>query len=311
MTDLETSLIIARKLEAAGAHDPSLAMLEPLEIIRHVPAKRVIFRAMFRETRAVVRLSLRPDGGATAAEWDEMQRLWPHMAEGRFRIARPLHACPGHGVIIVEDVRGVPLLEHLRSLAPPARPPWLHAAADWLRASTAMSESWRPAAPEGWLRRAESAAEQQPFAQIAAHEAGILAEMQRLAARMDATQWRVAITHGDFHPNNLIAEGDRLTGIDTGGSHRLPIYKDMARFLMHLGRRRINLGGPRRFGVSRAGLDAFAAAFALAPVERELFLPFMLGFEALIRVESSVLPQSRIVRAEKMAQELLEDLRAL
>jgi aminoglycoside phosphotransferase (APT) family kinase protein len=128
---------------------------------------------------------------------------------------------------------------------------------------------------------------------------------------VQAQTWRTAISHGDFHPNNLIVDGPRLTGIDLGGSKGLPLTKDMARFLMHMGRRRVKLPGPLAFGVSRAGLDAFGAEFDLSAHERDIVLPFFLAFEALIRVENTGLAPSRIRRAEKMYQSLLPDLEAI
>ncbi|QIE44516.1 phosphotransferase [Pseudohalocynthiibacter aestuariivivens] len=307
--DFDSAMVIAHQLESACATDPRVAQIKPRALIRHVKGKRAIFHAGFEGHDAVVRLFLSPDDDTAAREWDEMQRLWPYMSEGTLRIARPLFACPAHGIVVTAAVPGTPLLEHLWTLDPADRSPYLPAAADWLHKSTAMSEGWRVASAKGWLRRARAASEQQPWAHLAELESGILTEMARLAGQIEKAQWRTAISHGDFHPNNLIAKENQLTGIDIGGSRRMPIYKDMARFLMHLGRRRVDMGSPLIYGVSRAGFEAFCAAFQLEPVERNTFLPFMLGFEALIRVETESLPASRIRRAEKTYGDLLADLR--
>ncbi len=307
--DFDSMMTITRLIEAARTTDPRVAAIEPRHLIRHVKGKRAVFHAEFEGQDAVVRLCMTPEDGSAAREWDEMQRLWLYMCEGRMRIARPLFACPAHGIVVIAAVPGAPLLEHLYTLDPVDRAPCLPAAADWLRQCTAMSEGWRVASVKGWLRRARAASEKQVWDTLARHEAGILTEMERLAEQIENAQWRTAISHGDFHPNNLITKGKLLTGIDIGGSHRMPIYKDMARFLMHLGRRRVDMGGPLVYGVNRAGFEAFCAAFRLESAEREVFLPFMLGFEALIRVESTALPKSRITRAEKAYGDLLADLR--
>ncbi|WP_272004421.1 phosphotransferase [Roseovarius sp. ZX-A-9] len=310
IADFDSAMIIAGQLEAACATDPRVAAIEPRELIRHVPGKRAIFHAGFEGHDAVVRLCLTPEDGSPAREWAEMQRLWPYMKEGCMRIARPLFACPAHGIVVTAMVPGVPLLKHLQSLTPAARPPYLPAAANWLRQSTSMTKGWHVASAKGWLRRARAASETQPWDNLARYESGIVTEMERLAEQIEGSQWRTAISHGDFHPNNLIAKENRLTGIDIGGSRKMPIYKDMARFLMHLGRRRVNMGGPLLYGVNRAGFEAFCTAFRLEPAERDVFLPFMLGFEALIRVENTALPPQRIARAEKAYRDLLADLRS-
>ena len=106
-------------------------------------------------------------------------------------------------------------------------------------------------------------------------------------------------------------DGSRLTGIDTGGSAKLPIYKDMARFLSHMGRRALVPSGSQRFGVDAVGFDAFADAFSLDDRERGIWLPFMIGIEALIRVESKSLSRSRIRRSKQFCETLLDDLRQI
>ena len=123
--------------------------------------------------------------------------------------------------------------------------------------------------------------------------------------------WRNAICHGDFHPNNLLVKGERLTGIDTGGSASIPIYKDMARFLMHMGRRGLIPSGEARFGVDAQGIDAFAEVFEMSDQERDLVLPFMLGCEALLRFENPGIKRGRIRRAAEMTDQLIADLEQL
>ena len=85
----------------------------------------------------------------------------------------------------------------------------------------------------------------------------------------------------------------------------------MARFLAHMGRRGLIPSGQRRFGVDRVGLDAFAQAFALEEAEYGLALPFMIGVEALIRVESKALSRARIRHSAAFYDALLEELRSV
>jgi len=131
--------------------------------------------------------------------------------------------------------------------------------------------------------------------------------MQRLAKRLEDNPWRVAITHGDYHPNNLIWDGQVLTGIDIGGSASLPIYKDMARSLVHLARRNVLGGDSQSFGVSKTLLNAYSDSFELTQTELDVAVPFYIGFECLIKVEQPDAPKWRIKAAERMYDGFLEE----
>ncbi|MEB8386104.1 phosphotransferase [Rhodobacteraceae bacterium KMM 6894] len=309
--DLDVMLDISSAFEAIRRTDPGLANAELGDLIRHIPGKRAIFHGALNGSDVVFRLHFNAQDSVAQREWDEILRLWPYMAEGDLRIAKPIHANIDAGLIVQERIIGTPMLEYFRGIDSDARGPCLTAAAAWLRQSTVMSEGWRVPNPKGWIKRAAQASHTQPFPQLKTLENQILAQMRRLAPVVASQTWRAAISHGDYHPNNLIVNGPRLTGIDLGGSKGLPVCKDMARFLMHMGRRRVTLPGPLAFGVSRMGLDAFSAAFDLSAHERSVVLPFFLAFEALIRVENTGLAPSRIRRAEKMYLSLLPDLEAI
>ncbi|MBZ8119347.1 aminoglycoside phosphotransferase family protein [Roseovarius sp. LXJ103] len=299
---------IAERLHVVGQQDPRLAAAEPGDLIRNVAGKRAIFEGVFEGRDVVFRLNYRPEEGAPAREWAEIERLWPYMAEGDLRIAEPVYANTGAGVIVLERVPGTPMLTLMRRLEAAERVAFFAPAARWLRQSTAMTDAPRVAGTAGWVRRARAASEKQPFPALRALEVQILEQMERLGPHIEGALWRTAISHGDFHPNNLIVDGARITGIDLGGSTRMPIYKDMARFVMHIGRRRIEASGQRALGVDLAALKTFAEVFALTQEERAVVLPFFLAFEALIRVEIRALPKWRIKAAEAMYRDLLSDL---
>lgn len=298
-------------LSAAGAEDPAFADIDVTEMIRHVEGKRTILRGMLTGRRAVFRV-YHTDLDSCQKHWAELQRMWPLMGTGAAMICQPLACAPQAGVLAVSDVPGTPLLEHFYQIAPERRAQWLRPAARWLRLYTDCSETDHETTAEGWATRAARAASGQAFARLRALETPLIQEMQRLAAMIDGQRWRVAIGHGDFHPNNLIAGPyPALTGIDCGGSRRMPIYKDMARFLMHMGRRGMIPSGERYLGVDRVGIEAFADTFDLTEKERRLFLPFFLAVEALLRVETRQLSKGRIRRAQEMTEALLDDIRLI
>jgi hypothetical protein len=300
--------LVSARLVTAFAADPALRGSELDEIIRIVPGKRAVMRGRLNGRAVVFRLFLAQADTSVDREWAELTRIWPHMRDGDLRIAAPLHLSRAHGLMVIEDVPGTPLMEHLYSLPPQARGGILRAPAAWLRRYTAPTEQWKPGRAAQWLARAEAAAARQPHALLQQQETRIISELRRITHVASAQDWRFAICHGDFHPNNLILNTPRLTGIDLGGSASLPIYKDMARFLMHMGRRDLRPSGEARFGVDREGFDAFAQAFALSDWERDIVLPFMLGVEALIRVEGPKMSGSRIRRAARMYDLLIPEL---
>lgn len=306
LPDLDATMQLVTRFEAAA--DPALQDAELDTLLRHVPDKRAILSGRWQGRAAIFRIFLDPSDPAPAREWDEMNRIWPAMRTGPWRIAEPLHYCAPHGILVIEAVAGTPLMQHLWRSDPPDRAAHLRPAAQWLRAYTQGTDTPMKTRAGVWLNRAEQAAARQPHPRLQRREARILEHLHRLAPLCDNTVWRNAISHGDFHPNNLIWNDGRYTGIDTGGSAAMPIYKDMARFLMHMGRRGLLPSGEAQFGVDRTGLAAFAAAFDLSENERNLILPFMLGCEALLRVETADIKSGRIHRACEMSDHLIADL---
>ena len=295
--------------EPSPLPDPDLPEGTEIDaVIRHIPGKRTILAGRWQGRAAIIRLATPGTAEAQAREWREACRIWPYMQGARFRVAEPLAFLPERHLMVMERVTGTPLLDHIAGLRAARRGAALAPAAAWLRRYTDVSESWREARCAGWLARAERAAQAQPFDRLRESEEGILVALQRIAGRIEGAEWRVAICHGDFHPNNLLSDGTRFTGIDTGASGRMPVLKDIARFLMHMARRGVVPSGQTWCGVDKGACDAFVEAFALTETERRLVLPFFLGVEALIRVETHALSPRRLRLAERVYGALRDDL---
>jgi hypothetical protein len=308
--EAEALIDVQARLEAARAVRPALEAVEVDAVLRIVPGKRAVLAGRWQGRRGVFRL-VPPNGAdAQAREWREATRIWPHMQGARYRVPEPFAHLPEIGMMAVEHVPGTPLLKHLWRSAVETRAAHLPDAATWLRRYTDVSESWQSGNPAGWLARADRAAQTQPHARLAEVEAGILGYLRKLAGLLEGAEWRTAICHGDFHANNLILGPDRLTGVDLGGSARLPVCKDIARFLAHMGRRGMIPSGMRSFGVDAAGIAAFVETFSLTETERRRTLPFFIGIEALIRVESPGLSRARLRHAQGMYEALCADLAA-
>lgn len=299
------------RLSELIATDPALHTADVGQMMRLVPGRRAILSGMLHGEPAVFRLSLHPDETANfAKEWKELQRAQSFMAEGQNRIAAPLALAAAGEVLVVSLAPGRPMLELIWTLERSERLPHLQAAAEWLASYQAPTTEHSPVLWKGWFKRAEGALVKQPHAPLQEMEARVLRRMKALGRRLQEQQgWRTAIGHGDFHPNNLIVSDGVLSGIDLGGSSRIPIYKDMARFLTHMARRGVTISGETRFGVDAATYEAFVQAFAMDRIEAELCLPFMICFETLIRVEHPDMPEARVNHALTMAKALQADIK--
>lgn len=298
-----------RRLEDVLSRDPVLCGAEVSEVLRVVAGNRAIFAGEFAGQSVVFRFLMHDGGPAQAAkEWREMVRANAYMNQGPLRSVLPLAQIVDEGLIVMERETGRPLLEYLRSLQARAlRVDLINRAAGWL--STYCAPTLKPMAPniDRWLRRASESSATQPFAHLRGLEQGIFEQMQRIGDKMQNMTWQRAISHGDFHLNNLFHQDGVLTGFDLGGSGRLPIYKDRARALTHMSRRGMVPSRRRCLGMDAAAFEAFSTG--LDPSEADLALPFFLGFETLVRVEGSSLPERRIKLAERMASGLLDDLK--
>lgn len=306
--NLEQVLNMTERFDAARATDSALEDVEIQDLLRVVKGKRAIIACTFAGHPAVMRMILEDDPDVSRREWEELSRIWPVMSDGPYRVVEPLHHSVAHNLLVVERAVGTPLLKLLWQSEKAERAQYMEPAARWLRLYTGGTEEWRGARHRRWLAKAERAAERQVFENLRKIETEIIALLHQMADRMDGAEWRTAILHGDFHPNNLMARDGQLVGIDTGGSARMPIYKDMARFLVHMGRRGMVPSGKTRLGVDAIGLANMEEVFGLNAFERQFALPFMMGCEVLMRVETRKLSSSRIRRSEEMYNLFRDDL---
>lgn len=293
--------------------EPALAGSQVDRMLRLVPEQRAIWSGQFQGQPAIFRLALSvKEVAGFAVEWAELQRAYAHMANGPARVAAPLALCCDGQVMVVQQAAGTPLLDHLWSLESEARVPWLAKAAAWNCRFCAPTEAHTPVNRGPWRNWAEAALARQSHAALIGVETRVLQKMKKLSRLLRGHEtWRTAIAHGDFHPNNLIAASDQLTGIDLGGSNRTPVYKDMARFLTHMARRGMFASDQHRFGVDALAYDAFVQAFGLDEAEATLFLPYLICFETLIRVEHPAMPAARVAHGVLLAERLLEDLKQI
>ncbi len=314
LRDPKAALRATERLEAAATEHAALASMVLDDILRIVPEKRAIFTGTLHGQNAVFRLALcDAERRQSAEQWAELSRIYPYMNAGAYRVAEPLFFDEADGITAISHAAGRPLMMHLWSLPRDARLPHIAQSAGWLAQYCASSTAWRGVDWRNWARRCEKAAAQQHFTRLQNIESKILQKTKKLGRMIKEMEWRVAVCHGDFHPLNLIIAPDetRLTGLDLGSSFLMPIYRDIARYLIYNARRHMWAGDGRRYGVDGAAIDAFADAFAMSADEKRYFIPYMIAVETLTRVESKTEVTTRLNNSVELAEALFEDLREL
>ncbi|MEM7731690.1 MAG: phosphotransferase [Pseudomonadota bacterium] len=309
--DLEAIAALMARVQNASARAPDLADLDLDEVLRFIEGKRAIFTGTYKDIPAIARFYVEEPRAYVRRDWAELQRVRPYMTDPPYRVNEPLFHLPELGLLVVRRDKGQPMLEKLWQTDPMDRAEMMPPAVHWLRRYTRPMERHGPMRAASWLAKAEKRLRKQGSARLRPLLIDLNMILHKLVPAMDGQTWRVTISHGDFHPNNLLVCDGVVTGIDTGGSAKLPIYKDMARFLTHMGRRGMHPTGAARFGVDAGTFDLFADVFDLDAPEREVWLPFMIGIEAMLKLETNTLSRGRLRRAESFYEALLADLQQI
>ncbi|RFP90746.1 hypothetical protein DZK27_00200 [Rhodobacteraceae bacterium 63075] len=277
-----------------------------------VPERHAVFRGALEGRQAAFRLALSEASREDLArEWGELTRAWEHMSAPPLTTPKPLAFSDAEGLMVTARASGEGLLSHLWRIEAAERAPLIALSADWLRKYTAPTEELRAPNRRPWRRWAEEAAARQPHEALREAEARVLQKMKKLYRQIDLPEWRVVLAHGDFHLNNLFWDGKTLTGIDLGGTGHAPLYKDIARALVHMARRGMLPSGKRRFGVDEEAFEAYAETFSLSETETNGFLPYFIAYETLIKVEHPEMPRARLDHAQEMTEALFADLKAI
>lgn len=308
----EEALAALDRLEALSSEALGARAFSVDKALHLVPERHAVFRGTLEGADVVFRLALSAKARETSVqEWAELARVWPYMAQAPLTVQKPLFHAPEAGLTITSLAKGEGLLTALWRRQPAARHAPIALAADWLHKFTAPSIESRAPNRRPWRSWAEKAAEKQPHESLRQAEAQVLQKMKKLYRQIDFPEWRVALAHGDFHLNNLFWDGRMLTGIDLGATNHAPLYKDIARALVHMARRGMLPSGARRFGVDAQAFETFSTRFELSEAEKHGFLPYFIAFETLIKVEHPEMPQARLDHALEMSEALVNDLKQI
>lgn len=282
-------------------------------LLRLLPGRRAVFSGQYDGRAAVFHMALAPAAArAFARGAEESHRLRSYMSQGPYRVPEPLALLEDGAMCVTARVGGTPLLEFLKTMPEAGRPAMAPRVAGWLATQAAPSLIWRGANKGPWRRWALEQAPKQPYPELVGPESRLLELMLTLARQVEG-DWRVSLAHGDYHPNNLIWSPGRelLWGIDISAAGIAPIYRDMARYLVHSARRDMLPSGRQSLGVDAGQIAAFTRAFELTEIEQKVFLPYFLCYETLVRVEDASLPPRRIRLARRMTEAMIADLEVL
>ncbi len=316
---MTTSNLKLYPAQAAAARDHALSIARkaglqvlPGETLRFVPDSRIVLRATLEDRQIVLRAPLSDAWlKPMTKEWAELERVHAYMSQGANKVVEPIHFDAKTGLTVIAYVPGTPMMTHLRRLPKDMRAQTYVRTAGWLQTYLAPTLTTQPVNAKRWLSKAKEAVAKQPHEKLREVELRVFRKMRHLSKQIDNTPWPVAITHSDFHPNNLIVDESTLTGIDCGGSGTAPVAKDLARSLTHMARRGLMFGKDRKFGMDAQAYEALRAGMDLPPEMWTQHLPFMLCFETLFRVEHPQMPANRVDHAYDMTRGLLRDLRKI
>jgi hypothetical protein len=208
---------------------------------------------------------------ATLCEYSNLKRLRevlnPALAE---TIPEPLLALPERGMLVTNKVRGEPLTvilkRHANLLTGPFRFRHLHESAQrvgaWLRTFQDSTRSEPIAYSRNrYLAELEARVEMlqnKGFTVDFIRE--ILQRISLYSKTMDGKMVATAARHGDFIPQNILVEKERVSVVDFEGlSEREPVYEDLGMFLGYV----LVLGGrmPYSSRALKAVREGFLASF--------------------------------------------------
>ncbi|WP_420861979.1 phosphotransferase [Algirhabdus cladophorae] len=269
-------------LEAIEA-TPALKGATLSKILARSSGLRTVYQGVWNGEPVIFRHQSGPDAKAIIEkESAEIERVKDWMSAGDFRTIEALFCDPDLGLLVLSQAPGASVRHAIRE-APDRRSEFVKQSAQWLAHYTKDARKMAKFPHERYLTRAVPIIEKKLVRRHKGLWQSVLERMTRMVPETTQRDCVLAQTHGDFHPSNVMVDGPLMTGFDLGGSHFIPLAKDASRFLVSLEHAIGPSEGPRHFGVNRAEFDLFCDALDFDAQQREVYFPFLIGFDILHR----------------------------
>ncbi|QFU07152.1 hypothetical protein FIU81_00475 [Palleronia sp. THAF1] len=292
-------------LAEAGVAAPNVqaevaaALHDDLQIEECLKARRgvVIYRASLRGRRLIVK-----QGVPNAAEvLQEMRAARLRMAGGPNDVVAPVVAV--NDILVMDEAPGQPMQLALDDLGPgDTRNARMARVGDWALSYTGGNYDTGVFGKTYWFRkRSEEIAKARVAEEMRGALQNVMAWLERHAERIAGAPVTKGTVHGDLTPMNLhLDDKDILWGFDVGTGPRMPIARDLARFMVTWARSS-NL--PDGLGLEEA---MALARPVLRDDELTTLLPFFLGEQIAGRLAEQMPDGVRARRIQQMAVTLME-----
>jgi len=288
---------------------PALSGATITQILARSSGMRTIYQGTFQKEPAVFRHQSGTDAAdIIQTELAELNRVEPWMSTGSNRTVKALFCEPSLGLLVLSQAPGQSILRTIRE-NPEHRPQLVQRSAEWLASYTKPSRKMARFSKKRYLERADKVINKQLTKRHRGIWDTVQAAMNEIVQDTNTRDCTVAQTHGDFHPSNIVMENNVITGFDLGGSHFIPLVKDVARFLVSCHQGLPTPDAPLKYGVLESEFDMFCDILELDQKQRDVYLPFLIGFDILHRGPSrKSTNKDRIRRSKRLANNFLKDV---
>jgi len=286
---------------------PELKHAQIGKVLARSSGLRTIYQGTFNGQPAVFRHQSGEDAAKTIeTEKAEIERVQGWMDRPPYLAIKVLYANPDLGLLILSHAAGVSI-RHAIQEDPEQRETLVEQAALWLNAYSRPSRKYGDFPKPRYMRRLGPIIDKKLERRHQTLWGDVRTAMNTIAPD-GLTDCILAQTHGDFHPSNGVAQNETITGFDLGGSFFMPLAKDVARFLVALQTSCPTTNKELHFGVPKSEFLIFADILEFDAQHRDVFLPFLIGFDILHRgPQGKKAKKDRIKRSVVLARNYLKD----
>ncbi len=257
---------------------PGIRRFRITEVLKHSDHSAV-FRARLNGKPVVVKQFFQSNSASEiAAMQSEIDHLEGVFDGEIFQANTCLHAWPDTGLVVLSFARGQRLSDKISSSDSDQRRRLFRRAGKWLKLYGTGRQQQGSFSPRWWMGRLPNP---EHCHMSNASDRALLIELfhglERAARNSIGASVTHSATHGNFVATNIIFHRGTLCGINIKGDIRLPVAREVARFLVHQQISDSHEGDARQHGIWRDDLRAMISSEVIPNVERDTTLPFFIG----------------------------------